>query len=51
MEQFKANILAIYGAVGKNWLESLPELLTQIAGQWNLIDLERLTYCKYDKEP
>jgi len=48
MEQFKANILAIYGAVGKNWLESLPELLTQIAGQWNLTDLDPLTNLSFN---
>lgn len=29
MEQFKTNILAIYGAVGEHWLDSLPKLLAQ----------------------
>jgi streptomycin 6-kinase len=48
MEQFKANILAIYGAVGKSWLDSLPKLLAQIASQWNLTDLEPLTNLSFN---
>lgn len=47
MNHFEKNILAIYKNKGKDWLEQLPQLVQEIATQWNLTDLKpfgNLTY-------
>lgn len=48
IDQFKANVLAIYGHVGEQWLQFLPDLLSKIALQWNLTYLEPLTNLSFN---
>ena len=47
MPEFEDNVILIYGEIGKNWLQALPNLISQLATQWNLHDLvpcENLSY-------
>ncbi len=45
--EFESNIINIYGTRGKTWLQNLPQLVKEIANEWNLsrlIQLENLSY-------
>lgn len=47
MQHFNHNIINLYGEQGKNWLNSLPELIQLYAEKWHLKQLtpfKNLTY-------
>lgn len=47
MTVFEKNIVQLWGSEGKDWLKSLPTLVTKLANQWgleNLAPIEDLTY-------
>lgn len=39
MEEFKQNIISIYGSVGRQWLDALPYIISKIAEKYNLANL------------
>jgi len=40
MDRFKNNIISIYKEQGKTWLAQLPEIVAELAKEWNLSNLK-----------
>lgn len=43
MNEFKKNVLSIWGAQGQKWLDGLPSVVEQLASRWALSDIEPVT--------
>ncbi|MDP1603309.1 MAG: aminoglycoside phosphotransferase family protein [Legionella sp.] len=48
MRVLKNNIINLYGKEGKEWLDALPELITQLAKTYGLSDLKPLQNLSYN---
>lgn len=48
MNLFENNIIQLYGPAGKNWLQSLPSIISQLTEQWQLTNLRPFTNLSYN---
>lgn len=48
MEEFKQNIISIYGSKGKQWLDELPYIISKISKKYNLANLSSLNNMSFN---
>ena len=48
MQAIKHNILSIYGEKGKQWLDNLPNLITQLTETYGLSNLKPVNNLSYN---